>query len=362
MTSDFFKNLQKNKELAAAKSAKDNVLAAKYLDSGCDKDEKKDSKGAIEDYSKAIGLNPNYVEAYANRGCAKEELGDIKEAILDWQKAVDLGDAEAALWIKESIEKHNVQYEDLLEIIIGEPDFPEVVNYSGDARNDAAKIREFTKLKLEEYGVSGIKAFSVKDEIIKFVWDKQEKQLLLEKQKENRRGEDWQLKGLNLIAVAKKFSDRSDDELAKLFGFYSTSFYQEALQEAKAVNLLSTEESSHLVDDYFIYENSLVCADSEHGGEVYVSKKAIENDPEFYDIKQFDEVTKEFLIDEGEMDEDEIDELLEKFEGVMMRTYISALCFLDGESIDDDEAELKIQGVRYKDVIDEGGLSRWHDG
>ncbi len=75
--------------------------AAEYLDRGCDKDDQKDSKGAIEDYNKAIELNPNYAEAYANRGCAKEELGDKEDALADWQKAADLGDEEAAKWIQE---------------------------------------------------------------------------------------------------------------------------------------------------------------------------------------------------------------------------------------------------------------------
>ena len=79
--------------------------AAEYLDRGCDKDDQKDSKGAIEDYTKAIELNPNYAEAYANRGCAKEELGDKEGAIADWQKASDLGDEEAAQWIQEMKEK-----------------------------------------------------------------------------------------------------------------------------------------------------------------------------------------------------------------------------------------------------------------
>ena len=51
--------------------------ASEYLDRGCDKDDKKDSKGAIEDYTKAIALNPNYSEAYVNRGATKEELGDL---------------------------------------------------------------------------------------------------------------------------------------------------------------------------------------------------------------------------------------------------------------------------------------------
>ena len=75
--------------------------ASEYLDRGCDKDDQKDSKGAIEDYTKALELNPNYAEAYANRGCAKEELGDKEGAIADWQKAADLGDEEAAKWIRE---------------------------------------------------------------------------------------------------------------------------------------------------------------------------------------------------------------------------------------------------------------------
>ena len=85
--------------------------AAENLDRGCDKDDQKDSKGAIEDYSKAIELNPNYVEAYANRGCAKEELGDKEGAISDWQKAADLGDEEAAKWIKESQTKPTPEIE-----------------------------------------------------------------------------------------------------------------------------------------------------------------------------------------------------------------------------------------------------------
>ena len=75
--------------------------ASEYLDRGCDKDDKRDSTGAIEDYTKAIELDPNYAEAYANRGCAKEELGDKEGAIADWQKAADLGDEEASKWIKE---------------------------------------------------------------------------------------------------------------------------------------------------------------------------------------------------------------------------------------------------------------------
>ena len=84
------------------------LTAAEYLDRGCDKDGKKDLKGAIEDYTKAIELNPNYAEAYANRGCAKEELGDKEGALADWKKAADLGDIQAANWVREATNDNQV--------------------------------------------------------------------------------------------------------------------------------------------------------------------------------------------------------------------------------------------------------------
>ena len=47
-------------------------------------------KGAIEDYNKAIELNPNYTEAYKWRGKSKEGLGNYKGAIEDYNKAIEL--------------------------------------------------------------------------------------------------------------------------------------------------------------------------------------------------------------------------------------------------------------------------------
>jgi tetratricopeptide (TPR) repeat protein len=43
---------------------------------------------AIEDYNKAIQLNPNLAEAYYNRGVAYDDKGQYNEAIKDFDEAI----------------------------------------------------------------------------------------------------------------------------------------------------------------------------------------------------------------------------------------------------------------------------------
>ncbi len=50
----------------------------------------RDYRQAIENYDKAIELNPNCVEAYNNRGFAYDNLGDQRQAIRDFNKAIEL--------------------------------------------------------------------------------------------------------------------------------------------------------------------------------------------------------------------------------------------------------------------------------
>ena len=71
-------------------SVPDTVLAYKYKESGNKKDDAGDKNGAIEDYSKAISINPNYVAAYYNRAIVKSSMGDKKGAIEDYSKAIEL--------------------------------------------------------------------------------------------------------------------------------------------------------------------------------------------------------------------------------------------------------------------------------
>lgn len=60
------------------------------------KDNLCDYKGAIEEYTQALSMNPNYARAYINRGYAKDRLGDSKGAIEDWEQALKLNPSDKA--------------------------------------------------------------------------------------------------------------------------------------------------------------------------------------------------------------------------------------------------------------------------
>jgi len=72
-----------------------------YYNRGNAKRKLQDYRGAIQDYSKAIELDPSKSEAYGNRGLAKYFLNDIDGACLDWSKAGELGIYDAYDSIKE---------------------------------------------------------------------------------------------------------------------------------------------------------------------------------------------------------------------------------------------------------------------
>jgi tetratricopeptide (TPR) repeat protein len=48
----------------------------------------RDKQSALEDYNKAIQLQPNYARAYNNRGLIRFDLGDKKAAIEDYNRAI----------------------------------------------------------------------------------------------------------------------------------------------------------------------------------------------------------------------------------------------------------------------------------
>ena len=52
--------------------------------------QRKDYRGAIPNYDKALELDPNYLEAYYNRGVTKIILEDHQCAIEDFDKVLEL--------------------------------------------------------------------------------------------------------------------------------------------------------------------------------------------------------------------------------------------------------------------------------
>ena len=67
-----------------------NLKSAAYYSRGLAYDIKSEYDRAIEDYSKAIELEPDYAGAYNNRGATYERNGDYDRAIEDFSKAIEL--------------------------------------------------------------------------------------------------------------------------------------------------------------------------------------------------------------------------------------------------------------------------------
>lgn len=64
--------------------------AEEYYSRGVEKEEIKDYKGEIADYTKAIEIDSNFSAAYNSRGNAKSGIYDYKGAIEDYNKAIEI--------------------------------------------------------------------------------------------------------------------------------------------------------------------------------------------------------------------------------------------------------------------------------
>ena len=77
--------------------------AADYFDRGNTKYLAKEYVAAINEFTKAIELEPLLSYAYTNRGLCKKELKDFNPAILDFTKAIELDPKKNMLFLKEGI-------------------------------------------------------------------------------------------------------------------------------------------------------------------------------------------------------------------------------------------------------------------
>lgn len=74
-------------------------LAWAYNNRGMAKREKGDLDGAIADYNRAIGLNPQNANTYINRGVAKRVKGDFNGAMADYNRAIELNPQNAGAYV-----------------------------------------------------------------------------------------------------------------------------------------------------------------------------------------------------------------------------------------------------------------------
>ncbi len=126
---DFNKAIELDPKNTYAYNSRGNA----YLD-------QKDYKDAIADYTQAIKLLPTYAYAYDNRGDAYDDEGDIADAIADYTKAIEL-DAEASFYNDRGIAYfHKKDYDnaiaDYTKAVQMDPNYAAAYDNRGDANRD----------------------------------------------------------------------------------------------------------------------------------------------------------------------------------------------------------------------------------
>jgi tetratricopeptide (TPR) repeat protein len=77
-----------------------------FFASGFQKSEAGDFRGALEDYDRAISLNPSFAVAYTSRGLLKhEKLNDVSGALADYDRAISLNPNSALTYYNRGVLK-----------------------------------------------------------------------------------------------------------------------------------------------------------------------------------------------------------------------------------------------------------------
>jgi Flp pilus assembly protein TadD len=72
---------------------------------GTTKYQQGDPRGAIQEFDRAISIDPKYAEAYINRALVKMGLGDKRGAISDYSRAIDLDPQDALNYYNRGVAK-----------------------------------------------------------------------------------------------------------------------------------------------------------------------------------------------------------------------------------------------------------------
>ena len=131
-----------------------------YYNRGLAKGNLGDYRGAIEDYNKAIKINPKFSKAYYGRGVAKGNLGDYRGAIEDYDKAtIWVNHKFADAYYNRGLAKGNLRdirgaIEDYNRVIEIDPGYAETYYHRGVAKI-ALSQQDSGCLDLSKAGVLG---------------------------------------------------------------------------------------------------------------------------------------------------------------------------------------------------------------
>lgn len=127
------------------KHGNDATISHLYNNRGIAKMSSGDIPGAIEDFGKAIMINPRYADAYSNRGYAKTKIGDFKSAIEDDDKAIEINPNCAHAYYNRGVTKKDLG--DFLGCIADNnkaikinPEYFEAYNNRGEAKRNSGDI------------------------------------------------------------------------------------------------------------------------------------------------------------------------------------------------------------------------------
>jgi tetratricopeptide (TPR) repeat protein len=119
---------------------------AKYLyDLALERFSKKNYEGAINQFTQALFIKPNYDAAYICRGIAKSNIGDKQGAIEDYTKAIDINPRNADAYLSRAAD-----YIDLDQIDQGINDCTEAIHINPND-SDAYYNRGNAYLRIKDY-------------------------------------------------------------------------------------------------------------------------------------------------------------------------------------------------------------------
>ena len=130
--------------LAAAPSLAEEKTARDYLWEGAAHSADGQHFDAIQDYNKAIALNPDYDFAYVFRGSAKYELGQHVDAIQDLDKAIALDPDDAPAYnnrgnAQVSLGRYQAAITDFNEAIRLNPKYASAYSNRGNTKNSLGR-------------------------------------------------------------------------------------------------------------------------------------------------------------------------------------------------------------------------------